>query len=107
MKDLKNYADALAEDLNLNFNIRTVQTFNKGERALFKKIPEDTIVLTHYFGSDGWNSGVQLMFHKIGDNLIFKGRGVFGFRDDKYDTPENNKILDEIVEFASKYSFTL
>jgi len=105
MKDLQNKAENLAAHLNGNgFNIETVITYNKDQIVFLKKVSEDTVILTQYFGI-GWGAGVQLVFNVINGKLVFRKKGVFGFRTDVYDTPANNNTLNNLVQIAQNYPF--
>lgn len=89
-----------AELYHLGFNIETVITFPKGTRILFKTLQEDRVTFTHYFIPSDYNSGVQLSFVHVDGKLTFKRKGVFDFRDSRYDTPENNKTLETLIKIV-------
>jgi len=104
MNDLQSKAKKLAEHLNsIGFNIETVISYTKGQQVLFKKVPEDMIFISQYFGRE-WASGVQLKFKLINSKLIFLGKGAFGFHSDKYDTTVNNSVLTKLVQTVENYT---
>lgn len=103
-KDLMVIARRLTDYLNSKgYNIGVFQAYSKGKRVLFKKFEEDTIVLTQYFSNE-WSSGIGLTFILKDNKLKFKGYPAVKWRNDKYDTPENNEILREIVNEVENYN---
>ncbi len=92
---LMNLANKIAKHLNsIGFNIVTAQGVIIGKRNI--------ISLNQYFSND-YNSGIKLNFD-ISNNLIkYSGMGKFGFRDKKYETPENLNIIKEIVYEVENY----
>ena len=104
MNDLQSKARKLAEHLNsIGYNIETVIAYTKGQKVLFKKVQEDMIFISQYFGRE-WASGVQLKFKVIDSKLIFLGKGAFGFHNDEYDTTVNNNVLTNLIQIVEKYS---
>jgi hypothetical protein len=84
------------------YNVTFVKTFNKGETVLFKTVKEDKLILSLYFSVE-WAIGIQLVFNFINGKFIFLKKGAFDFRDDKYNTPENNKILDSFIKEVENF----
>ena len=89
-EDLMKIGRNVSDKLNrTGYNIHTVQGFVKNSKNL--------IALNQYF-SVGWDSGIKLKFELIDNKLKFVGYGAFAFRNDKYDTIENKKILENLIK---------
>ena len=96
-------ARAVIEFVNSKgFNIDTFQTISKGQRILFKKFKEDRVVLNQYFDKS-WDSGIQLAFSVIDDKFKFLGYGAFKWRNEKYDTVENVKIVKKLIQEVENF----
>ena len=99
-QNLLEKAHKIAEHLNSKgYNIQNVGGIKKGTGLFFNKSKNDMISLTHYFVEvpSPWESGIQLHFTYINGVLKYKGKGAFSYRNDKYKTPENDKIIQDIA----------
>lgn len=83
--------------INSNHNAKFTMSFNKGQWRLIKKVKENVAIVTYSFSNE-WDSGIQLNFNCIDGKFIFSNFGAFKFRNDKYDTPTNNKIISSFIK---------
>jgi hypothetical protein len=88
--DLTKIGIEISEKLNsMGYNIKTTQGIIKNDKKI--------ISFNHYFDNSGWGSGIQLTFQLNEDKLKFNGYGAFGFRNKSYDTEENKKVLEQLI----------
>jgi len=69
-------------------NIHTVQAYNINNKKI--------VYLNYYFASE-WQSGLQLIFNVVDNKLKFSKYGKFGWRDEKYNTSENQLTIDKFI----------
>ena len=103
MKNLNDIANDIANDMNgKGFNIDSVESYPKGIKILFKTVKEDKIMINQYFDTD-WSSGIKLVFTLNNNTLKFNKIGPFKWRDEKYNTPQNNKTLNNLISEIERF----
>jgi len=95
--DLMNITKDFLSRLNIK-NIDSVQCYI---------LKDKKIVMLNYYFSNEWGSGVKLIFNVVDNKLKFDKIGKFGWRDEKYQTEDNQKVLDFFILDIQKYDFEL
>lgn len=87
-------------DLNNNgFNIIDVIGFNEGDQLLFNKSEYNQIIFRYSFDNLIWNSSYQLSF-QVEDcgKLKYIDNDFLFFKGSQFDTPYNNKKLQNVIK---------
>jgi len=69
-------------------NINTIQAYDINNKQI--------VYLNYYFSSE-WKSGIQIIFNVVDNKLKFSKYGKFGWRDEKYNTSENQLTIDKFI----------
>lgn len=78
-------------------SINTVIGIKEGTKLFTRLCKKDTIDFGIYFGEQ-WDSGIKIVFEYKDNKLYYIGTGAFGWRDEMYNTSENNNILNGIIK---------